>query len=200
MSKRWYVLHARSGYEAKVKTAIEEAIDREGLSDLLGDVMIPTEKVVELKDGQKKTAERKFFPGYMLINMELTESSWLLVKNTNNVIGFIGGSSGKPSPITQREVDKIMARVQEGADKPKPKVAYQPGEEILVIDGPFNEFNGTVESVDYEKNLLKVEGSIFLAIFLSLRVFPHFGYKRCVKSSPVKFKSSVLEKTLILLV
>ncbi|CAC9502853.1 Transcription antitermination protein NusG [uncultured Gammaproteobacteria bacterium] len=161
MSKRWYVLHARSGYEAKVKAIIEEAIDREGLSDLLGDVMIPTEKVVELKDGQKKTAERKFFPGYMLINMELTEPSWLLVKNTNNVIGFIGGSSGKPSPITQREVDKITARVQEGADKPKPKVAYQPGEEILVIDGPFNEFNGTVESVDYEKNLLKVEVLIF---------------------------------------
>ncbi|SEH75567.1 transcription termination/antitermination protein NusG [Bathymodiolus azoricus thioautotrophic gill symbiont] len=161
MSKRWYVLHARSGYEAKVKATIEEAIDREGLSDLLGDVMIPTEKVVELKDGQKKTAERKFFPGYMLINMELTEPSWLLVKNTNNVIGFIGGSSGKPSPITQREVDKITARVQEGADKPKPKVAYQPGEEILVIDGPFNEFNGTVESVDYEKNLLKVEVLIF---------------------------------------
>lgn len=93
----------------------------------------------------------------MLVNMELTEPSWLLVKNTNNVIGFIGGSSGKPSPITQREVDKILMRVQEGADKPKPKVAYQPGEEILVVDGPFNEFNGLVEAVDYEKNLLKVE-------------------------------------------
>jgi transcriptional antiterminator NusG len=97
----------------------------------------------------------------MLIHMELTEQSWLAVKNTTNVIGFIGGSSGKPSPITQREVDKIMARVQEGTDKPKPKVAYQPGEEILVIDGPFNEFNGTVESVDYEKKLLKVEVLIF---------------------------------------
>ncbi|EEZ80671.1 MAG: transcription termination/antitermination protein NusG [Candidatus Thioglobus sp.] len=161
MSKRWYVLHARSGYEAKVKIAIEEAVAREGLEDIVGDVMIPTEQVVELKDGQKKTAERKFFPGYMLVSMELTEPSWLLVKNTNNVIGFIGGSSGKPSPITQREVDKIMARVQEGADKPKPKVAYQPGEEILVTDGPFNEFTGTVESVDYEKNLLKVEVLIF---------------------------------------
>lgn len=161
MSKRWYVLHARSGYEAKVKLAIEEAIERESLTDLLGNIMIPTEQVVELKDGQKKTAERKFFPGYMLINMELTEQSWLTVKNTTNVIGFIGGSSGKPSPITQREVDKIMARVQEGADKPKPKVAYQPGEEILVIDGPFNEFNGTIDSVDYEKNLLKVEVLIF---------------------------------------
>ena len=161
MAKRWYVLHARSGYEAKVKAAIEESAAREGLEDLISDVMIPTEQVVELKDGQKKTAERKFFPGYMLISMELTEPSWLLVKNTNNVIGFIGGSSGKPSPITQREVDKIMARVQEGADKPKPKVAYQAGEEILVIDGPFNEFNGIVQDVDYEKNLLSVEVLIF---------------------------------------
>lgn len=161
MAKRWYVLHARSGYEAKVKAAIIEAAEREELQEQIGDVLIPTEQVVELKDGQKKTAERKFFPGYMLINMELTEPSWLLVKNTSNVIGFIGGSSGKPSPITEREVDKIMARVQEGADKPKPKVAYQAGEEILVIDGPFNEFNGTIESVDYEKNLLKVEVLIF---------------------------------------
>jgi transcriptional antiterminator NusG len=161
MSKRWYVLHARSGFEAKVKTAIEESVIREELEDLVGEVLVPTEQVVELKDGQKKTAERKFFPGYMLVNMELTEPSWLLVKNTNNVIGFIGGSSGKPSPITQREVDKILARVQEGADKPKPKVAYQPGEEILVIDGPFNEFNGLVEAVDYEKNLLKIEVLIF---------------------------------------
>jgi len=161
MANRWYVLHARSGYEAKVKLAIEEAIERESIADLVSNIMIPTEQVVELKDGQKKTAERKFFPGYMLINMELTEQSWLAVKNTTNVIGFIGGVSGKPSPITQREVDKIMARVQEGTDKPKPKVAYQPGEEILVVDGPFNEFNGTVEAVDYEKNLLKVEVLIF---------------------------------------
>lgn len=161
MSKRWYVLHARSGYEAKVKAAIEEAIDREGLEDQIGEVLIPTEQVVELKGGQKKTQERKFFPGYMLINMELTEASWLLVKNTTNVMGFIGGSSGKPSPITEREVDKIMARVQEGADKPRPKVAYQAGEEVLVIDGPFSDFAGTIETVDYEKNLLKVEVLIF---------------------------------------
>ncbi|MBC8493814.1 MAG: transcription termination/antitermination protein NusG [bacterium] len=161
MAKRWYVLHARSGYEAKVKAAIEDAIAREGLEDSFGEVMVPTEQVVELKDGQKKTAERKFFPGYMLVNMELTEPSWLLVKNTNNVIDFIGGSSGKPSPITAREVDRIMARVQEGADKPKPKVAYQPGEEILIVDGPFNEFNGTVEAVDYDKSILKIEVLIF---------------------------------------
>ena len=161
MSKKWFVIHARSGYEAKVKAAIEEATSREGIEDLIGDIMIPTEQVVELKGGKKKETERKFFPGYMLIQMELTEPSWLLVKNTNNVIGFIGGSSGKPSPISQSEVDRIFARVQEGTDKPKPKVAFQPGEEVLVIDGPFNEFNGIVEGVDYEKSLLTVEVLIF---------------------------------------
>ena len=159
--KKWFVIHARSGYEAKVKVAIEEAVSREGIEDLIGEIMIPTEQVVELKGGKKKETERKFFPGYMLIKMELTEPSWLLVKNTNNVIGFIGGSSGKPSPITQREVDRIFARVQEGVDKPKPKVAFQPGEEVLVISGPFNEFNGSVESVNYEKSLLTVEVLIF---------------------------------------
>ena len=159
--KKWFVIHARSGYEAKVKVAIEEAVSREGIEDLIGEIMIPTEQVVELKGGKKKETERKFFPGYMLIKMELTEPSWLLVKNTNNVIGFIGGSSGKPSAITQREVHRIFARVQEGADKPKPKVAFQPGEEVLVIDGPFNEFNGTVEGVNYEKSLLTVEILIF---------------------------------------
>jgi len=159
--KKWFVIHARSGYEAKVKVAIEEAVSREGIEDLIGEIMIPTEQVVELKGGKKKETERKFFPGYMLIKMELTEPSWLLVKNTNNVIGFIGGSSGKPSPITQREVDRIFARVQEGVDKPKPKVAFQPGEEVLVISGPFNEFNGSVESVNYAKSLLTVEVLIF---------------------------------------
>ena len=159
--KQWFVIHARSGYEAKVKIAIEEAVSREGIEDLVGEIMIPTEQVVELKAGKKKETERKFFPGYMLIKMELTEPSWLLIKNTNNVIGFIGGSSGKPSPITEREVERIFARVQEGADKPKPKVAFQPGEEVLVISGPFNEFNGSVESVNYEKSLLTVEVLIF---------------------------------------
>ena len=167
-TKKWFVIHARSGYEAKVKVAIEEAVSREGIEDLVGEIMIPTEQVVELKGGKKKETERKFFPGYMLIKMELTEPSWLLVKNTNNVIGFIGGSLptksnplGKPSPIKQREVDRIFARIQEGTDKPKPKVAFQPGEEVLVIDGPFNEFNGTVEGVNYEKSLLTVEVLIF---------------------------------------
>jgi transcriptional antiterminator NusG len=161
MSKRWYVLHARSGYEAKVKLAIEELVAREELQDKIGDILIPTEQLVEIKNGQRKNTERKFFPGYMMINMDLDDTVWLRLKGTPNVMGFIGGSSGKPSPISQKEVDRIMARVQEGADKPKPKVAYQPGEEILVIDGPFNEFNGVIESVDYEKSLLKVEVLIF---------------------------------------
>ncbi len=161
MAKKWYVLHARSGYEAKVKIAIEQEVAKEDLADLIGEVMIPTEQVIELKNGQKKSTARKFFPGYMLINMEVTEPTWLLVKNITHVIGFIGGTLGKPSPISEREVNKIFDKVQEGTDKPKPKVAYQPGEEILVIDGPFNEFNGTVESVNYEKNLLKIEVLIF---------------------------------------
>ena len=156
MSKNWFVIHARSGYEAKVKLAIEEAVEREGLEDLVGEILIPTEQVVELKGGKKKETERKFFPGYMLVKMELTEPSWLLVKNTNNVIGFIGGSSGKPSPITHSEVDRIFARVQEGADKPQPKCAFQPGEEVLGLDGPFNEFPGIVENVKYSPRLLTV--------------------------------------------
>ena len=161
MSKNWFVIHARSGYEAKVKLAIEEAVAREGLEELVGEILIPTEQVVELKGGKKKEAERKFFPGYMMVKMELTEPSWLLVKNTNNVIGFIGGSSGKPSPITQREVDRIFARVQEGADKPKPKTLFEPGEVVRVNDGPFADFNGTVEEVDYEKSRVTVSVSIF---------------------------------------
>jgi transcriptional antiterminator NusG len=161
MSKRWYVLHARSGYEAKVERTIREELERAGISDMVGEILIPTEQVVELKDGKKKTAERKFFPGYMLINMEISEKSWLLVNNTDNVIGFIGGVSGKPSPIRQVEVDRVFARVADGEDAPKPKVAYQAGEEVLITDGPFNEFNGIIVSVDYEKNLLKVEVSIF---------------------------------------
>jgi transcriptional antiterminator NusG len=161
MSKRWYVLHARSGYEAKVERTIREELERADISDMVGEILIPTEQVVELKDGKKKTAERKFFPGYMLINMEISEKSWLLVNNTDNVIGFIGGVSGKPSPIRQVEVDRVFARVADGEDAPKPKVAYQAGEEVLITDGPFNEFNGIIVSVDYEKNLLKVEVSIF---------------------------------------
>lgn len=161
MSKRWFVLHARSGFESKVENTIRETAERENIADLIEDIFTPTETVVELKDGQKKTAQRKFFPGYMLIKMELTDKSWLIVNSTDNVIGFIGGVNGKPSPIRQVEVDKIFSRVADGEDAPKPKVAYQAGEEVLITDGPFKEFNGTIEGVNYEKNILKVEVLIF---------------------------------------
>ncbi len=161
MAKRWYVLHARNGFEAKVKQAIYNNAERAGVRADIDDILIPTEQVVELKSGKKKTAERKFFPGYMLINMQINDTSWLVVNNTENVIGFIGGVSGKPSPISQKEVDKVLARVADGEDAPKPKVAYQIGEEVLITDGPFNEFNGTIQSVDYEKSIIKVEVMIF---------------------------------------
>jgi transcriptional antiterminator NusG len=161
MAKKWFVLHARNGFEAKVMQLIRDNAQREGIADLIGEILIPTEQVVELKSGKKKTAERKFFPGYMLINMEINDKSWLVVNNTDNVIGFIGGVSGKPTPIRQAEVDRIIDRVAAGEDAPKPKVAYQMGEEVLITDGPFNEFNGVIQSVDYEKSLLKVEVMIF---------------------------------------
>ena len=161
MSKKWYIIHARSGYEAKVKLAIEEAVTREKLSELFNEILIPTESVVELKNGQKKNTERKFFPGYMFINMELTQSSWLLVKNITNVVGFIGGTGTEPMPVHAIEMDRVLSKIQEGVDKPKPKVTYQAGEEILIIDGPFNEFSGTVESVNYEKNTIQVSVLIF---------------------------------------
>ncbi len=161
MSKKWYIIHARSGYEAKVKLSIEETIGRENLSDLFSDILIPTESVVELKNGQKKNTERKFFPGYMFINMELTQSSWFLVKNITNVVGFIGGTGTEPTAVHAREMDRILNKIQEGVDKPKPKVTYQAGEEVLIIDGPFNEFNGTVEKVNYEKSTMQVSVLIF---------------------------------------
>ncbi len=161
MAKKWYIIHARSGYESKVKTAIEERIEQQNLSKLFGKILIPTESVVELKDGQKKNTERKFFPGYMFIYMELTESLWLMVKNINYVIGFIGGSGTEPTPVHKKEMERILNKIREGADKPKPKITYQEGEEVLITDGPFNEFNGIVENVDYEKNSLQVAVQIF---------------------------------------
>ncbi len=161
MSKKWYVIYARGGYETKVKLAIEEVIKRENLLDLFAEILIPTENVIELKDGQKKNTERKFFPGYMFINMEFTEQTWLLVKNVTNVVGFIGSENSKPMPIPPKEMDGILAKIKEGVDKPKPKVTYQAGEEVLIVAGPFNEFNGTVEHVNYEKNTMQVSVLIF---------------------------------------
>ena len=150
-----------SGYENKVKDTILETALREKIDEFLGDILIPTESVIDIKDGKKRSMERRFFPGYILVQMELTEKVWFMVKNLNNVMGFIGGTSGKPQAISQREVDKIFSRVQEGIEKPKPKIMYQIGEDVLVKEGAFKDFNGTVENVDYEKNTLRVSVLIF---------------------------------------
>ncbi|MEA3302765.1 MAG: transcription termination/antitermination protein NusG, partial [Pseudomonadota bacterium] len=165
MSKRWYVIHAFSGYEARVKKLLEEAIQRVAMEDLFGEILVPTEEVVEMRNGVKRKSERKFFPGYVLVHMEMTDDAWHLVKEIPNVMGFIGNTGDKnkikPVPITDKEADTILMRVQEGIDKPRPKVLYEPGELIRVTDGPFNDFNGVVEEVDYEKNLLRISVMIF---------------------------------------
>ncbi|HEC05535.1 transcription termination/antitermination protein NusG [Thiolapillus sp.] len=161
MGKRWYVVHAFSGYEAKVKASLEERIERFGMQEFFGEILVPTEEVVEMRGGQQRRSERKFFPGYVLVNMELTDETWHLVKDTPQVLGFIGGTEDKPAPITQKEADAILQRVQEGAEKPRPKVLFEPGEVVRVTDGPFNDFNGVVEEVDYDKSRLKVSVSIF---------------------------------------
>jgi transcriptional antiterminator NusG len=161
MAKRWYVVHAYSGYEKRVKATLEERIALHGMEDLFGDVLIPTEEVVEMRAGQTRRSERKFFPGYVLVEMELTEDSWHMVKDTPRVLGFIGGKADQPAPITQKEADLILQRVTEGVDKPKPKTLFEVGEIIRVCDGPFNDFNGTVESVDYDRSRIQVAVQIF---------------------------------------
>src|SRR5690606_25260170 len=159
--KRWYVVHAYSGYERKVKQSLEERIALSGMQDLFGEVLVPTEEVVEMRAGQKRKSERKFFPGYVLIHMVLNDDTWHLVKDTPRVMGFIGGTAEKPAPITEREVNEIMNRLEETVDKPSHKTVYEPGEVVRVIDGPFNDFTGTVEEVNYEKNRLRVAVLIF---------------------------------------
>lgn len=161
MAKRWYVIHAYSGFEARVKTAMEEHIRLESQEEFFGDILVPTEEVVEVRDGSKRRSERKFFPGYVLVQMELTDETWHLVKNVPKVMGFVGGTADRPAPISEKEAMAILQRVQEGVDKPRPKVLYEAGEVVRVIDGPFNDFNGVVEEVDYEKNRLKVAVLIF---------------------------------------
>jgi len=161
MSKRWYVVHAYSGYEGIVQRSLLERIERAGMTDLFGEILVPTENVVEMRNGQQRKSERKFFPGYVLVSMEMTDETWHLVKDVPKVMGFIGGTAGNPAPITDREAENILQRVQEGVDKPKPKVLFEPGEVIRVNDGPFNDFNGVVEEVDYEKNTVKVSVTIF---------------------------------------
>ncbi len=161
MSKRWYVLHAYSGYEKKVKAALEERIELRGLQEKFGRILVPAEEVVEMRSGQKRKSERKFFPGYVLIEMELDDETWHLVKETPRVMGFIGGKADKPAPITEAEADAILNRIEEGTDKPRPKTLFEPGEMVRVIDGPFNDFNGVVEEVNYDKSKLQVAVLIF---------------------------------------
>ncbi len=161
MAKRWYVVHAYSGYEKQVKRSLEERIERAEMQDMFGEILIPTEEVVEMKGGQKRRSDRKFFPGYVLLEMEMNEDTWHLVKDVPKVMGFIGGTPARPAPITEREAEAILSRVQEGVDKPRPKILFEPGEMVRVVDGPFNDFNGVVEDVNYDKSRLTVAVLIF---------------------------------------
>jgi transcriptional antiterminator NusG len=161
MTKRWYVVHAYSGYEKKVAIALQERIDLNDMQESFGDVLVPTEEVVEMRAGQKRKSERKFFPGYVLVNMELNDASWHLVKDTPRVMGFIGGKADKPAPITAKEAELILQRMDDSVEAPKPKTLFEPGEMVRVIDGPFNDFSGTVEEVNYEKSRLQVAVLIF---------------------------------------
>lgn len=180
MAKRWYVIHAYSGFEKHVKRAIEERINLRGMEDLFGEILVPTEEVVEIKAGQKRKSERKFFPGYVLIEMEMNDDSWHLVRETSKVMGFIGEDKKKPgrvAPITQREADAILQRMDDSVEKPKPKTLFEPGEVVRVCDGPFADFNGVVEEVNYEKSRLHVAVLIF------------------GRSTPVELEFSQVEKT-----
>lgn len=161
MAKRWYVVHAYSGYEKQVLRSLNERIKRLGMEEYFGEILVPTEEVVEIKNGQKRKSERKFFPGYVLVQMEMNEDSWHLIKDTPRVMGFIGGTADKPAPITEKEADAILRRVHEGAEAPRPKTLFEPGEMVRVIEGPFADFNGVVESVNYEKSRLQVAVMIF---------------------------------------
>jgi len=161
MAKRWYVVHAFSGFEKQVQRSMAERIARADMEDSFGEILVPTEEVVEMKGGQKRRSDRKFFPGYVLVEMEMNDETWHLVKEVPKVMGFIGGTSDNPAPITEKEANTILSRVQEGVDKPRPKILFEPGEMVRVVDGPFNDFNGTVEEVNYEKSRLRVAVLIF---------------------------------------
>lgn len=161
MSKKWYVIQAFSGFEAKVKCSLEERIQRFELEDKFGEVLVPTEEVVEMREGNQRRSERKFFPGYVLVNMEMDDETWHVVNDIPRVLRFIGGSGGRPAPITEEEANQILQRVQEGVESPRPKVLFEPGEVVRVTDGPFNDFTGVVEEVNYEKSTMRVEVVIF---------------------------------------
>jgi len=161
MTMRWYVVQAFSGFEGVVKRSLEERIERAGMQDKFGDILVPTEEVVEIRNGQKRRSERKFFPGYVLVRMDLDDDSWHLVKDVPKVLGFIGGTADRPAPISDKEADDILNKVQEGVEKPRPKVLFDVGEVVRVTDGPFNDFNGVVEEVNFDKNRLLVAVQIF---------------------------------------
>ena len=172
----YYVIQAFSNCEKKVKAALEERINMSGLSDMFGDIMIPTEQVTELKKGQKKQMERKFFPGYMLVQMEMNDDTWHLVRKTPNFMGIMGGTRNKPMPLSEDELNRITNRVEKTTEQPVFKTVFESGETVRINDGPFNDFSGTVEEVDYEKNLIRVSVSIF------------------GKSTPVELNFSQVEK------
>ena len=158
---RWYVVHAYSGMEKAVERNIIERIQQAGMQAKFGRILVPTEEVVEMKNGQKKTTERRFFPGYVLVEMIMDDESWHLIKHTNKVTGFVGGARNRPAPISAADVEKIVSQMRQGSDKPRHKVEFMVGEFVRVKDGPFTDFNGTVEEVNYEKNKMRVSVTIF---------------------------------------
>lgn len=174
---KWYVVHAYSGYENYVKKTLQEHLERAGMQESFGEILVPSEEVVEIRDGKKRKSERKFFPGYVLVQMEMNDATWHLVRNVPRVMGFIGGTSDKPAPITEREANQILQRMEEGVAKPRPKVLFEPGEVVRVINGPFADFEAVVEEVDYDKNKLRVSVLIF------------------GRSTPVELEFTQVEKT-----
>lgn len=158
---RWYVVHAYSGMEKAVERNLRERIDRAGMQEQFGRILVPTEEVVEIKNGKKSVTERRFFPGYVLVEMLMGDDTWHLVKNTSKVTGFVGGAKNRPSPISENEVMKIVTQMQEGIEKPRPKVQWENGEVVRVKEGPFTDFNGAIEDVNYEKSKLRVSVTIF---------------------------------------
>lgn len=161
MSKRWYVVHVYSGMEKSVQRALVDRIARAGLEDKFGQILVPSEEVIEVKGGKKSITERRIFPGYVLVEMELTDETWHLVKSTPRVTGFLGGSGNRPAPISEKEVEKILSQMEEGVEKPRPKILFEVGEMVRVKEGPFADFNGNVEEVNYEKSKVRVSVTIF---------------------------------------
>ncbi|MDR4124498.1 transcription termination/antitermination protein NusG [Yanghanlia caeni] len=177
MSKRWYVVHVYSGMEKSVQRALVDRIARAGLEDKFGQILVPSEEVIEVKGGKKSITERRIFPGYVLVEMELTDETWHLVKSTPRVTGFLGGSGNRPAPISEKEVEKILSQMEEGVEKPRPKILFEVGEMVRVKEGPFADFNGNVEEVNYEKSKVRVSVTIF------------------GRSTPVELDFSQVEKT-----